>query len=322
MNKDVVISSRIRFARNLTEYPFLSKLDPTSASEIIEKVKNVFPNYSSINFDKLNLLEMKSYVEKHLVSPEFISIKMPKCLILNYDLSIMVCEEDHIRLQCIKSGLSLDEAFAEACEADDMICGKLKIAFDEQRGFLTHCPTNIGTGMRASVMMFLPAMTMNKDISKIAPQLSKFGLTIRGLYGEGTEADGCLYQISNQITLGSNEEETINKLNDIINQIITKERSARDIIKGDKILDIIMRSYGILNYAHIINSKEFLKLYSDIRLGIALEYIKDFTFEEIDSLMINVMPATLTLHSGKQLNENERDIYRTEYIKNFLNKTD
>ena len=319
MDKDVVISSRIRFARNLTDYPFLSKLDPTSASEIIEKVTKVFQGYETITFDKLNLLEMKSYVEKHLVSPEFAAIKFPRCLIVKSDLSIMVCEEDHIRLQCIKQGFALNEAFTEACKADDMmICGKLNIAFDEQRGFLTHCPTNIGTGMRASVMMFLPALTMNKGISKIAPQLSKFGLTIRGLYGEGSEADGCLYQISNQITLGFSEEEIINKLSDIICQIITKERAARDVIKGDTILDIVMRSWGILNYAHIINSKEFLKLYSDIRLGIALGYIESITFEQLDSLMIKVMPATLNINSGRQLNETERDIYRTEYSKNTL----
>ena len=323
-NKDVVISSRVRFARNLVDYPFAAKLDPVSAAEIIGKVKGLFENeYTITDFGKLSPVEVRSYVEKHYVSPEFAASQLPRCLITHdsKDLSVMVCEEDHIRLQSITSGLSLEEAYKNACEADDIICDKLNIAYDEELGYLTHCPTNLGTGMRASVMMFLPALTATKEINRIAPQLSKFGLTIRGLYGEGSEADGCLYQISNQITLGITEEAAIEKLSDIINQIIVKEHKARDMIKSDnynRLADMIYRAYGIMSSAYLMGSKEFLKLYSDIRLGIAMGFLSGINYETIDELMIDVLPANLIRSAGRDLNESERDLYRSEYIKKQL----
>jgi len=316
--KDVVISSRIRFARNLVDYPFASNLDPVSAAEIIGKVNAVFTGCDIIDFNKLSPVQVRSYVEKHYASPKFAVGSLPRSLIICDPVSIMVCEEDHIRLQCITSGLSLGEAFKTACEIDDILCDKLKIAYDEQLGFLTHCPTNLGTGMRASVMMFLPALTMTKEIKSIVPQLSKFGMTIRGIYGEGSDADGCLYQISNQITLGMTEETIIEKLSDIIGQIIDKEHRARGIMRSDnyyRIADMISRSHGILNSAYLMGSKEFLKLYSDVRLGIALNILDDMKFEFLDELMINVQPANLIQICGKELNENERDLYRAEYIK-------
>ena len=319
--KDIVISSRVRFARNLVDYPFTSNFDPVSAAEIIGKVNTLFPDCKIVDFAKLSPVQIRSYVEKHYASPQ-----LSKGLIINdtNDVSIMVCEEDHIRLQCIKSGLALDEAFKTACEVDDILCAKLKIAYDNQYGFLTHCPTNLGTGMRASVMMFLPAMTMTKEINSIAVQLKNFGLTIRGLYGEGSESDGCLYQISNQITLGMTEETMIGKLSDIIDQIIYKEHKARDILKSDnyyRIADKVSRSYGILTNAYLMESKEFLKLYSDIRLGIALGIIENVTYEFLDELMINVLPANLMQIFGKDLNENERDLYRAEYIKKQMKES-
>lgn len=323
-NKDIVLSSRIRFARNLVDYPFASKLDPVSANEIINKITPLFnDDYDIINFDKLSFPEMMVYVEKHYASPEFAGSKLPRCLIINdnTDMSMMICEEDHIRLQCIKSGLSLDEVYKTICGIDDILCDKLNIAYDEQLGFLTHCPTNLGTGMRASVMMFLPALTMTNEITRIIPQLAKFGLTMRGLYGEGSDADGCLYQLSNQITLGLTEEAAIEKLSDIIKQIIAREQKARDVIKSDnynRIADIVYRSYGILGNAYLMSSKEFLKLYSDIRFGIAIGFINNISYEKIDELMINVMPANLSRILGKQLNESERDLYRAEYIKNQI----
>lgn len=324
-NKDIIISSRIRFARNLVDYPFASKLDPISAAEIIDRVVTLFTDdgYTIIEFGKLNPVEMRAYVEKHYVSPEFANSQLPRSLIVNEskNLSIMVCEEDHIRLQSITSGLSLDKAYEIACGIDDILCDKLNIAYDEILGFMTHCPTNLGTGMRASVMMFLPALTLTKEINQIIPQLAKFGLTMRGLYGEGSDADGCLYQISNQVTLGLTEEATIEKLSDVISQVIAREQRARDIMKSDnynRIVDMVQRSRGILNSAYLLGSKEFFKLYSDVRLGVAIGLIKDITFENLDELMINVMPANLIEISGENLNENERDLYRAEYVKKQL----
>ena len=234
---DVVVSSRVRFARNLVDYPFAAKLDSVSAAEIIGRVKQLFgTGYTIIDFDKLPPEETRSYVENHHVSPAFAVSKLPRCLIMNdfKDLRIMVGEEDHIRLQAIMPGLSLDEAYILACDADDIIRRGLNIAYDKQLGFLTHCPTNLGTGMRASVMMHLPALTATNEMNRIIPQLSKFGMTIRGLYGEGSEAEGFLYQISNQITLGITEAAAIEKLSHIINQIIRKEYQARNIIKQMK----------------------------------------------------------------------------------------
>lgn len=323
--KNVVISSRIRFARNIADYPFALKLDPASASEINEKVKSIFggKDYEIIDFGKLGQIEKRMYTERHLASPEYETSRLPGIIVINKkkNLSIMVCEEDHVRLQCITSGFSLDEAYEAACGADDIICEKLNIAYDEKLGFLTHCPTNIGTGMRASVMMFLPALTISKEINKMTAPLLKFGLAIRGLYGEGSNADGYLYQISNQVTLGLTEEDTINKLSEIIKEIIFRENLARGVLKTDnpgKLTDIIMRSYGILNYAHMISSEEFIKLYADVRLGISLGYIKDIDYEELDALMISVMPANLIKQSDRELSNGERDIFRAKYVKNKL----
>lgn len=326
---DVVISSRVRFARNIADYPFASKLDETSAKEIIEKVSGVFSGsqYKLIDFAKLSPVEIRSYVEKHYASPEFANGTIPRALIIdehNDDIiSVMVCEEDHIRIQCITAGLSLDKAFDSACEADDMLCDKLNIAYDEQLGFLTHCPTNLGTGMRASVMLFLPALTMTERIGQLSAQLSKIGLTIRGLYGEGSEADGCLYQISNQITLGLTETDTIKKLNEVIAQITKSERTLRSSIKSDsadRLTDRVCRSYGTLTNAYMLTSKEFMKLYSDVRLGIALGLLDKTDYETLGGLMINVLPATLSLNSGKDYTDTERDKARALYCRKILEK--
>lgn len=323
-DNDVVVSSRIRFARNLEDYPFASKLDPTSASEIIEKVESVFGDgWKTVDFAKLPAAEASSYAEKHFVSPEFVSGNLPRALV--YDeakgIYIMVCEEDHLRMQCILPGLSLGDAFDRLCEADDTVNASLKIAYDDTLGYLTHCPTNLGTGMRASVMLFLPALTMTKQLAGIAPQLSKLGLTLRGLYGEGSESEGCLYQISNQLTLGVTEKDAIKKLTEVVRQIIESERKSRASIRSDNadaVADMCRRAYGTLKYAELISSGEFMKLYSNVRLGIALGLVPELTFEALGGLMIDVLPATLTVRGGHELSEHERDRKRAELIRKAL----
>ncbi len=321
---DVVISSRIRFARNLKEYPFAARLQENAAKEIIAKISGALDDsFHIVDFSTLSPREARSYVEKHFASPEFVESALPHALALSEDeqVSIMMVEEDHIREQVILPGLALEEAFARAVGVDDLLCGKLEIAFDEKLGYLTHCPTNIGTGMRASVMLFLPALAVTRKLAQVSTYLTKVGLTIRGLYGEGSEADGYLYQISNQITLGTSEEEIIRKLSEVISQIITLEQNARKALRSDNddaLTDRIMRAWGTLHYAHLMPSNECMKLLAAVRLGVAFGIITDIGYEKIGELMIHTLPATLMCDAGKDLGEHERDIARAAYIRKEL----
>ena len=325
-SSDTVISSRVRLARNLAGYPFASVLDEKKAKEVAEKVSGAYEGegLKKIDFADVSPAEAASYVEKHYVSREFAAEKRPHVLFLNEDegTAIMVGEEDHVRIQSILSGLALDEAYKNACAYDDMLDREVEIAYDEKLGYLTHCPTNLGTGMRASVMMFLPALTMTGRINAVAEQLPKMGLTVRGMYGEGSESRGDLYQISNQITLGISEEDTLKKLGDIVGQISAEERKARSAIKGEnyeRLCDRIMRAEGTLRYAHMLSSGEFAELYAYIRLGISLGIVKDISYDTLDTLLVHVLPATLTLSlSDKPKTENERDRARAKYIKEIL----
>lgn len=323
---DTVLSSRIRFARNLSEYPFGSRLSPEKANEIIGKVAPVFENsgFEKIDFTRLSTAEALSYVEKHYVSREFAEKKTPHTLMLNEPCgyAVMLCEEDHLRMQCILPGLALDEAYSSLCKLDDLIDESFDIAYDEELGYLTHCPTNLGTGMRASVMMFLPALTMAGRINGLSNQLSKIGLTMRGLYGEGTASQGSIYQISNQITLGITEESSIKKLEDVIKQITENEKSLRKLINEEKnpaLIDRICRAEGTLKHAFMLSSGEFIKLFSDVRLGIDLGIIKSIDYKELGELFIEVMPATLALSDeSAPKTEKERDILRAKRIKSRL----
>lgn len=325
---DTVLSSRIRFARNLSAYPFGNKLKENEAKEIISAVSASLDGkgFRKIDFDDISPTEAASYVEKHFVSREFAAKKTPHSLLINENsgTAIMICEEDHIRLQSILPGLALEEAFKISCEYDDILDSALDIAYNEDLGYLTHCPTNLGTGMRASVMMFLPALTMANRISSLASELSKIGLTMRGMYGEGSESRGCLYQISNQITLGITEEDTLKKLGDVISQINEQERKLRSSIKGEnleRLRDKVLRSEGILKYAHMLSSPEFIEHFSMVRLGIALGIVTDISYAVLGELLITTLPAVLTLSSGdKPKNDAERDRARAKLVKNALGK--
>ncbi len=321
-----VLSSRIRFARNLRGYPFGARLSQEKANEIIDKVAPVLEQggFNKIDFEKISSAEALSYVEKHYVSREFAAKRSPRALMLNEPCgyAVMLCEEDHIRMQCILPGLALEEAYASLCKLDDLIDESFDIAYNEDLGYLTHCPTNLGTGMRASVMMFLPALTMAGRINGLAAQLSKIGLTIRGLYGEGTAAEGSIYQISNQITLGITEEESIKKLEDIIRQITDSEKSLRRLINPEKnpsLIDRICRAEGTLTHAFMMSSGEFLSLFADVRLGIDLGIIKNISYKTLGELFIEVMPATLSLSEKEPpKTEAHRDILRSRRIKERL----
>lgn len=323
---DTVISSRVRLARNINGYPFASRLDANGANEIIEKVSAPLESsgFRKINFSDLSPVMATSYVERHYVSPEFATKETPHALLLQEQsgIAVMVCEEDHLRIQCILPGLSLEDAYKNASRTEKRLDEDFDFAYSEKLGYLTHCPTNLGTGMRASVMMFLPALTRGGYMNSLANQLSKIGLTVRGLFGEGSGSAGCMYQISNQITLGITEEETLRKLGDAVNQIIESEQKARKAINGDtldRLTDRIKRSEGLLKYAYMITSSEFIKLFSDVRFGITLGIVTDITYEQLGTLLVEAMPATLTLSSeNTPKSESARDKLRAQKIQALL----
>ncbi len=323
---DTVISSRVRLARNINGYPFASKLDAAGANEIIEKVSAPLETagFRRINFSGLSPVMATSYVERHYVSPEFATKETPHALLLQETggLAVMVCEEDHLRIQSILPGLSLEEAYKNASRVEKRLDEEFDFAYSERLGYLTHCPTNLGTGMRASVMMFLPALSHGGYMNSLATQLQKIGLTVRGLFGEGSGSAGCMYQISNQITLGITEEESLRKLSDAITQITESERKARKAITGEaleRLTDRVLRAEGILKYAYRMSSAEFIKLFSEVRFGIALGIVSDISYEQLGTLLVEAMPATLTLScENTPKGEGARDRLRAQKIQSIL----
>lgn len=326
---DIVISTRIRFARNLSKFPFPCKMNQAQRLEVIDLVKNAVlseeiksgqKNLKAVDFFALDELSKMSLLEKHVISPDFMNNKKEKGLIVSedYSISIMINEEDHLRLQVMAQGLDFDSAFEIADKLDTLLDKKLSFAFDDKLGYLTQCPTNLGTGMRASIMLHLPGLKETGVMNKISSNMLKLGLTIRGIYGEGTNPKGDIYQLSNQVTLGLSEKAAIKNLKDIAMQLITKERNIRkEFVKHIDVIDRIHRSYGVLKSARIISSDEFMKLISNVRLGIALNEIKDISFDKINSLIIKVQPATLSLSTSnsKELSPIKRDELRAELIR-------
>lgn len=324
-----VISTRVRLARNLKDYPFPCRLSEQGRKKVIEKVtsairdsnSSIASDFNLIKLDDLTEAQGVSLVERHLVSPEFISETEGRALLLSKDesMSIMINEEDHIRLQVITDGLSLEQAYDTADKLDTLLDENLEFAFDDKLGYLTQCPTNLGTGMRASVMFHLPALEKSRTIGRIAGNLSKLGLTIRGAYGEGSEPSGSLYQLSNQVTLGISEKAAIENLENITKQLVSQERQARErLAKSIDIQDSVSRSLGLLKSAMVMTHDEALKLLSNVRFGILSGQIKDVTADVVDSLMEKIEPATLMVNSGKNLSAQERDIERAKILREAL----
>lgn len=322
---DIVISTRIRLARNLYDFPFPAKLDVNGKNKINELIKGIlFENdrkdFSYIEMKDLSRIQAVSLAESHLISPEFASKKDGSALVLSSDesVSIMLCEEDHIRLQVMKSGLALEEAYDIADKLDRMIDGKVKYAFDERIGYLTQCPTNLGTAMRASVMLHLPALTRCGQMTKLANTVSKLGLTIRGANGEGSQPIGDMYQISNQITLGITEETAIANLKSIVLQLVSQERAAAaELIKKPAEEDKIFRAFGILRNARLLNTNEFMELISIVRLGAAKGLI-DIPIEKINELTVSMQPATISASNPEAATPALRDAYRAKAVREAL----
>ncbi len=322
-HNDIVISTRIRLARNLADYPFPVRLDNKSKIEVNEKIRDALKDKENLTYTELKTLtrsQIVSLAERHLISPEFASNSDARALLMsdNEDISIMLCEEDHIRLQVMKSGLALKEAYELADKIDTEINQSLKYAFDEKLGYLTQCPTNLGTGMRASVMLHLPALTAKGQIGSLASTVSKLGLTIRGAYGEGMSAMGDLYQLSNQVSLGISEKSAIDNLKTITLQLAAQERAARtEAAKSIETEDAVFRAYGILKSARILSTKEFMSLISKVRFGAVCGMINT-DLKTINELMVSMQPATINAFVGKTLSLDERDVERAKIVRERL----
>ena len=323
---DTVISSRVRLARNINGYPFPSRLDANHANEIIEKISAPLESagFRRINFSDISPIMATSYVERHYVSPEFATMETPHTLLLQEasGVAIMICEEDHLRIQSILSGLSLEEAYKNAAAIEKRLDADFDFAYSDTLGYLTHCPSNLGTGMRASVMMFLPALSRGGYIPSLATQLAKLGLVMRGLFGEGSGSAGCMYQISNQITLGIGENEILSKLTEAVKQISEREIQTRKNILEDALetlTDRVLRSVGILKHAYMMSTEEFIKLFCEVRLGISKGIVEGISYEQLGTLLVEAMPATLTLSSeSTPKGEAARDKLRAARIKVIL----
>ena len=323
---DIVLSTRVRLARNLEDYPFPSRLDSKEKEEVSSIIKEALSDYNEKALENIDMSALTpagavSLAEKHLISPEFASETKGRSLLLSEseDVSIMLCEEDHVRIQVIYPGLSLEEAFDTAEKIDSHLEKKLSYAFSENLGYLTQCPTNLGTGMRASVMLHLPALSKKGAMRGLSTTVSKLGLTLRGSYGEGGESSGDIYQLSNQVTLGISESAAIQNLSSIAMQIIAQEKQARAVlVKDEDFMDKIYRAYGILKSAYKLTSRELIGLLSYVRLG-ASEGILNVPLETLSALFIELQPATMNAQSEESLSQSQRDIKRAERVRESLN---
>jgi len=325
----IIVSTRVRLARNLSKFPFPNAISQEGAKMCSGEIKKaIFESNSTLAnefdaFDMSSISDMEKTVlaEKHLISRELLG-KNEACALIakNEDMSIMLMEEDHIRIQVILGGYRLDEAYDAASRVDDVIDENVQYAFDADFGYLTSCPTNTGTGLRASVMMHLPALTMTDNMSRIISSASNFGIAVRGMYGKGSKAYGCLYQISNQVTLGLSEKEIIDKVKNIVNQIAEHEKDARKkLLENNRVYleDKLYRAYGTLKYARSVTSKEAKALISDVMMGKNMGIINDVD-ENLLELLIMTEPAGIEEIEKKQLSPEQRDIKRAQIIRDRM----
>ncbi|MBT2683681.1 protein arginine kinase [Bacillus sp. ISL-37] len=330
-DSDIVLSSRIRFARNLDEYNFPTLFTNGEAEAVVgtimERASNTpitaFGQLEMIKMDEIPPLQKRVLVEKHLISPNLAENSVHGAVLLseNEEVSIMINEEDHVRIQCLFPGFQLSEALGAANEIDDWLEDYVNYAFDEKFGYLTSCPTNVGSGLRASVMMHLPGLVLTQQMNRIVPAINQLGLVVRGIYGEGSEALGNIFQISNQITLGKSEEDIVDDLKSVVSQIISQERSAREALaktSNIQLEDRVFRSYGTLANSRIIETKEAARCLSDLRLGIDMGFIKNISKSILNELMILTQPGFLQQYAGGPLRPNERDIRRAALIRERL----
>lgn len=323
---DVVLSSRVRLARNIEGIPFPGRSTEEQQDKVIEICKNaVFDSDIKLNYIDIGAMkdyEKQAIAECHIISPQMMDSSIKRGLLLSDDssVSVLVNEEDHLRIQCMSAGLELGKCFEIANRIDDSLEQTADFAFDSQFGYLTCCPTNVGTGMRASVMVHLPALTISGGINSVIDSLSQLGMTVRGIFGEGSKATGDIYQISNQTTLGESEENILERFEQIIEEVIGKERELRtNIYNADKynIEDKLMRSFGILTNAVILTSAEAMTRLSDVRFATELGIIKDMSLKKLNTAIYAVLPANI-VKNYNITDPTERDLKRAEIIKEIL----
>lgn len=330
-DSDTVISSRVRLARNFSQYPFPQRSLTEQQEQVIQETCEALfssnpklkESFRLIKLKELQPIDRQVLVEKHLVSKELAESQLEVGALISFDeqISIMFNEEDHLRIQCLASGMQLEKAFDICNYLDNLISDKVDYAFNDTIGYLTSCPTNVGTGIRVSLMLHLPALTMTGYIRTVLESCGKLGLAVRGLYGENTEAYGNMYQLSNQITLGKSENDIVMSIKTIGYQIMEQERLLRSELlnrNGTKLEDRIMRSYGILRFARTLSSDEALQKLSDLKLGINLGLIHDLTEIDINEMILDIQPGSLQHYAGKALKPDERDISRAQYVRNRI----
>lgn len=325
-NSDVVISSRVRLARNLARYPFSTRLSNELALQLVEEVQTEMKDYRNddgkfiyCNLASINDIDKTAMAERHILSLVMAEKKQDTGLLLaeNETVSMMVNEEDHVRIQAFAGGMNMSQAFQKANELDDVANEKLGFSFNEKYGYLTACPTNVGTGMRASYMVFLPALGAVNKIKKLAEEVSKYGVTLRGMYGEGSEGVVDIYQISNQKTLGSSERDIIDNLDSIVAQVIKQERKRREYVLAnnyDMIEDQVYRSYGVLKYTKQINAKDAMTLLAQVKFGFDCGILKPVGDYNIYRMMMAIQPANLQYRIGKNVGNGIRDRVRADYL--------
>ena len=322
MNNNIIVSSRVRLARNLSDKPFSNNTNFENANQVLEQCFSALNDISNFNFYKCKNLKnevLEEMLEDHLISSELINNSDISGVAISQDntVSIMVNEEDHLRLQCILDGLNLKQAYNIISDIDAELNMSINYAFDDKLGFLTACPTNVGTGIRASVMMFLPGIALTNNVEEMINAVSKFGICVRGAYGEGSSANGYLFQISNQFSLGKSEEEIVQLVESTALKICDLEIRARKLLLDNNkasLTDDIFRAYGILSSCYQISTSEAIELLSKVKLGCDIDLIKLKNMEVVDDLLKNVSPLKINKLSNKMLDPHERDVFRADYI--------
>ncbi|MGC4007354.1 MAG: protein arginine kinase [Pirellulales bacterium] len=328
---DIVMSSRIRLARNLAEFPFMSKASDADRAEIERSLRlsilklDVAGPLDYIDVNTVETVDRQFLVERQLISRELADGRGARGVVINpaEQVSLMINEEDHLRIQCMHSGLDLRGAWKQINEVDDELSKHVNYAYHPRWGYLTACPTNVGTGVRVSVMLHLPALSMTRQIEKVFRSLQKISLAVRGLYGEGSQAMGDFYQISNQITLGRSEEELVDQVGDVVPVLIDYERRAREFLVRERqqnLHDQVSRAFGILRTAQTISSEETMHLLSRVRMGINLGMIEELDLAGLNELFIQTQPAHLQKLRGADLDSADRNIERARYLRAHLNK--
>ncbi|MCA9036852.1 MAG: protein arginine kinase [Planctomycetaceae bacterium] len=326
---DIVISCRVRLARNIAGFPFINRMSPDARNQVVELVRGIAKTSPDgqpmrfLNVETMSTLDCQLLMERQLISRELSRGDGARGVIISPGErhSIMINEEDHLRIQVLQSGLALEECWQECDALDDQIEAGLSYAFHEQFGYLTACPTNVGTGIRVSVMLHLPALRLTREIQKVNQAAQKINLAVRGLYGEGSQAMGDFYQISNQITLGRSENELMDNVMEVVNHIISWERRVRDLLLKDNrgsLHDQVARAFGVLTSARSISSEETMHLLSSIRMGLRLGLIDNLDMATVNELFVHTQPAHLQKLHGETLESNERNLARATCLRRRL----